>query len=97
MLCFWWGMVEYLLCCFFQILVVWKNQKVVYVDLQKVIKKGVYIKGMINILGFVLVVEILLSDEVILLINFVNLLYGLDYQFFFLLKLDREYEVRCFR
>lgn len=34
---------------------------------------------MINILGFVLVVEILLSDEVILLINFVNLLYGLDY------------------
>ncbi|XP_022801157.1 uncharacterized protein LOC111338874 [Stylophora pistillata] len=43
----------------------WKDQKVPYAGSVKAIKKGVFIKGTINILGFAPAVEILLSDKVI--------------------------------
>ena len=42
----------------------WKDQKVPYAGATKEIKKGVFIKGTINILGFAPSVEILLSNEV---------------------------------
>ncbi|CAH3136107.1 unnamed protein product [Pocillopora meandrina] len=41
----------------------WKDQKVPYAGATKEIKKGVFIKGTINILGFAPSVEILLSNE----------------------------------
>lgn len=50
--------------CYQQISASWANQKVPYAGATKDIKKGVYIKGTINILGFAPSVEILLSDEV---------------------------------
>ena len=50
--------------CYGQISAAWADQKVPYAGATKEIKKGVYIKGTINILGFAPSVEILLSDEV---------------------------------
>ena len=63
------------LFCLFKISAAWKNQKVPYAGSVQAIKKGVYIKGTINILGFAPGVEILLSDEVTSLkfVNFISL------------------------
>ena len=55
---------QHVIFCYQQISAAWANQKVPYAGATKDIKKGVYIKGTINILGFAPSVEILLSDEV---------------------------------
>lgn len=53
-----------LILFYYQISASWAEQKVPYAGATKNIKKGVFIQGKINILGFAPTVEILLNDKV---------------------------------